>query len=103
MFQNQEYCSLLLLGSHGPSPHIISKKEAMQNTLQDAKQRREDLGVQLFGFQQQLRGIFEAMDQGVERDKRLADIRSVTTAKVLDMESALKTLEHRIRDQNHQV
>lgn len=39
--------------------------------MQDAKRKREDLGVELFGFQQQLRGIFQSLDEGAERDSQL--------------------------------
>ena len=38
---------------------------------QDAKRKREDLGVELFGFQQQLRGIFQSLDEGDTRASQL--------------------------------
>lgn len=38
---------------------------------QDAKRKREDLGVELFGFQQQLRGVFQSLDEGNERSSQL--------------------------------
>ena len=39
--------------------------------MQDTKRKREDLGVELFGFQQQLRGIFQSLDEGDNRASQL--------------------------------
>ena len=72
-------------------------------TLQDARQKREDLGVQLFSFQQQLRGIYESMDQGSVRDSQLHEIRTSTAKELIDGERELHVLEQKIRQDNQQV
>ena len=65
-------------------------------SMQDAKRKREDLGVELFGFQQQLRGIFQSLDEGEDRASQLKLLNDMVkkslTAKMQDVAQTQSTV-----------
>ena len=70
---------------------------------QDARARREDLGVELFGFQQQLRGIFQSLDEGGERGEQLAQMSAAVRDRVAHAERSVATSQALAIERSQQV
>lgn len=84
--------------------HISRKMSKISRLVtQDAKTRREDLGVELFGYQQQLRGIYKSLEDSKERDDQLAVLASTTDANLQAKEQELRNAETLSQERNARV
>ena len=65
-----------LLATRSCLPFLIEIIILMLVAVQDAKQKREDLGVELYGFQQQLAKLQMQLEKSQEQHVQVSQVRA---------------------------